>query len=66
MSFLQRLIAPEPEGRFASAEEADMADCGAGNIQRQLVKMVLASEYHNVNMPVQATQCASLAGVSRA
>ena len=24
-----------------------MADCGAGNIQRQLVKMDLASEYHN-------------------
>jgi serine/threonine-protein kinase len=47
MSFLQRLIAPEPDGRFASAEDADLADCGAGNIQRQLVKMDLASEYHN-------------------
>jgi serine/threonine-protein kinase len=47
MSFCQRLIAPEPDGRFASAEEADLADCGAANIQRQLVKMDLASEYHN-------------------
>ena len=47
MSFCQQLIAPEPEGRFAGAEDADLADCGAANIQRQLVKMDLASEYHN-------------------
>ncbi|MGO8748941.1 MAG: serine/threonine protein kinase [Thermoguttaceae bacterium] len=47
MSFCQQLIAPKVEDRFASAEDADLADCGAANIQRQLVKMDLASEYHN-------------------
>jgi eukaryotic-like serine/threonine-protein kinase len=47
MAFTQRLIATDPEDRFCSAEDADLADCGAANIQRQLVKMDLASEYHN-------------------
>jgi serine/threonine-protein kinase len=47
MSFCQRLIAPDVEGRFAGAEEAGMGDCGAASIQRQLVKVDLASEYEN-------------------
>ena len=47
MSFCRRLVAPDPEGRFASAEDADLGDGGAASIQRQLVKMDLASEYHN-------------------
>ena len=47
MSFCRRLVAPDPEDRFASAEDADLSDCGAASIQRQLVKMDLASEYDN-------------------
>jgi len=47
MSFCQRLISPEPDGRFGGAEEAGMGDCGAASIQRQLVKVDLASEYEN-------------------
>jgi len=47
MSFCRRLVWPDPEGRFASAEDADLGDGGAAGIQRQLVKMDLASEYDN-------------------
>lgn len=47
MSFCQRLISPALEGRFLSAEDAGMGDCGAASIQRQLVKVDLASEYGN-------------------
>ena len=47
MSFCQRLISPEPDGRFGGAEEAGMGDCGAASIQRQLVMVDLASEYEN-------------------
>ncbi len=47
MSFCRRLVWPDPEGRFASAEDADLGDGGAASIQRQLVKMDLASEYDN-------------------
>ena len=47
MSFCRRLVSPDPEGRFASAEDADLGDGGAASIQRQLVKMDLASEYDN-------------------
>jgi serine/threonine-protein kinase len=47
MSFCQRLISPEIDGRFGSAEDAGLGDCGAASIQRQLVKVDLASEYEN-------------------
>ena len=47
MSFCRRLVCPDPEGRFASAEDADLGNGGAASIQRQLVKMDLASEYDN-------------------
>jgi len=47
MSFCQRLIAPDLDGRFASAAEAGIGECGAAAIQRQLVKVDLASEYEN-------------------
>lgn len=47
MSFCRRLVSPDPDDRFASAEDADLSDQGAACIQRQLVKMDLASEYAN-------------------
>ncbi len=54
MSFCRRLVEPDPAGRFASAEEADLSDCGAAVIQRQLVKMDLASEYtHEIRLWLQ-------------
>jgi serine/threonine-protein kinase len=45
MDFCRRMVAPDPVRRFASASEADLDDCGAAAIQRQLVKGDLASEY---------------------
>ena len=54
MSFCRRLVEPEPADRFASAEDADLSDCGAASIQRQLVKMDLASEYtHEIRLWLQ-------------
>jgi eukaryotic-like serine/threonine-protein kinase len=47
MTFCRRLVSPDPEDRFPSAEDADLGDGGAASIQRQLVKMDLASEYAN-------------------
>ncbi len=47
MTFCRRLVAWEMHDRFATAEEADLSDGGAAAIQRQLVKMDLASEYAN-------------------
>jgi eukaryotic-like serine/threonine-protein kinase len=47
MSFLRRLIAPDPTCRFRSAEDADLDRDGAAGFLRQLVKGNLASEYHN-------------------
>jgi serine/threonine protein kinase len=47
MSFCRGLIAPDPRQRFASAEAADLVDCGAAAFHRQLVKNDLASEYEN-------------------
>ena len=44
-SFCRRLVAPDPAGRFASAEEAELAQGGAAGFHRQLVKGDLASEY---------------------
>lgn len=47
VNLIKRLIAPQPEDRFASADEANLSAQGAGEIQRQLVKMKLDSEYVN-------------------
>jgi serine/threonine-protein kinase len=48
LNLLQGLIAPNPEDRFASAEDADLSeDNGAAEFQRQLVRGDLASEYEN-------------------
>ena len=47
LDLLRKLIAPNPSDRFASAEEADLSEQGAGEFQRQLVKGDLASEYEN-------------------
>jgi serine/threonine-protein kinase len=47
LKFCQRLIAPDPGARFASAEEADLDPSGPASIQRQLVKGNLSSEYDN-------------------
>ena len=54
MLFCRRLVEPDPADRFASAEDADLSDCGAASIQRQLVKMDLASEYtHEIRLWLQ-------------
>jgi len=45
MGFCRRLVAPDPAERFASAEEAELAQGGAAGFHRQLVKGDLASEY---------------------
>jgi eukaryotic-like serine/threonine-protein kinase len=47
MSFCRRIVSPDPAERFAGAEDADLGEGGAASIQRQLVKMDLASEYAN-------------------
>lgn len=47
MNFCRRLIAPDPNVRFPSAEEADLKDEGAAAFQRQLVISNLSSEYGN-------------------
>jgi serine/threonine protein kinase len=47
MKFCQRLIAPDPARRFATAEHADYVEVGASAFHRQLVKSDLASEYEN-------------------
>jgi len=47
MSFIRRLIAPDPSCRFRSADDADLDRDGAASFLRQLVKGNLASEYHN-------------------
>jgi len=45
MTFLCRLIAPDPVRRFPSAEAADLVKEGAASFHRQLIKGDLASEY---------------------
>ena len=45
MSFCRRLVAADPAERFASAEEADLAQGGGAGFHRQLVKGDLSSEY---------------------
>ena len=45
ISLLHGLIAVRPEDRFESAEAAELAEQGAAEFQRQLVKGDLSSEY---------------------
>jgi eukaryotic-like serine/threonine-protein kinase len=47
MNLCRGMIAPDPTRRFATAEEVDMDRKGAAGVQRQLVKVDLASEYEN-------------------
>ncbi|MCA9044744.1 MAG: serine/threonine protein kinase [Planctomycetaceae bacterium] len=47
VKLIKRMIAPRPEDRFSSLDEADHSQEGASEIQRQLVVIRLASEYHN-------------------
>jgi serine/threonine-protein kinase len=47
MNLVRGLIAPDPDGRFTSAEDADLVEQGAANFHRQLVHGNLASEYDN-------------------
>jgi len=47
MNFCRRLVAPDPNRRFPSAEDADLRQEGAAAFHRQLVKSDLASEYEN-------------------
>jgi eukaryotic-like serine/threonine-protein kinase len=47
LNLCQRLIAPDPSRRFASAQAADLDRKGAAEFHRQLVKGDLASEYEN-------------------
>jgi serine/threonine protein kinase len=43
---IRRMVDPDPTQRFPSAEAADLAEDGAADFLRQLVKGDLASEYH--------------------
>jgi serine/threonine-protein kinase len=45
LNLCQRLIAPDPNQRFANAQSADVGRKGAADFHRQLVKGNLASEY---------------------
>jgi serine/threonine-protein kinase len=47
MTFCSRLIAPDPNKRFVSAEAADLVKEGAAAFHRQLIVGGLASEYEN-------------------
>ncbi len=47
MDFCRGLIAPDPNKRFPSAEDADHTKMGAANFHRQLIVGGLASEYEN-------------------
>jgi serine/threonine-protein kinase len=47
LNLCQRLVAPDPNRRFASAQAADLGRKGAADFHRQLVKGDLASEYEN-------------------
>jgi len=46
IKLIRRLVDPDPCQRFPSAEAADLAEDGAAEFLRQLVKGDLASEYH--------------------
>jgi len=45
LRLIRRLVDPDPERRFISAEEADLSDDGAAAFQRLLIKVDLAIEY---------------------
>jgi serine/threonine-protein kinase len=47
MSFCRGLVAPDPDRRFPSAEDADLKKGGAASFHRQLIVGGLASEYDN-------------------
>jgi serine/threonine-protein kinase len=47
MSFCRGLVAPDPDRRFPSAEDADLKKGGAASFHRQLIVGGLASEYGN-------------------
>ncbi|MCA9179440.1 MAG: serine/threonine protein kinase [Planctomycetales bacterium] len=47
MNFCRRLIAPDPNMRFPSAEDAELRDQGAAAFHRQLVLGNLSVEYNN-------------------
>jgi serine/threonine-protein kinase len=47
LNLCQRLVAPDPDQRFPSAQAADLGRKGAADFHRQLVKGDLASEYEN-------------------
>ncbi len=44
VKMLRKMIAPDPADRFASLEEADLSECGAAEILRQLVKVNMTTE----------------------
>jgi eukaryotic-like serine/threonine-protein kinase len=46
IKLIRRLVDPDPSQRFPTAEAADLAEDGAAEFLRQLVKGDLASEYH--------------------
>lgn len=47
MTFLGRMISPDPESRFPSAEDAHLVDVGAAAFHRQLIKADMSSEFEN-------------------
>lgn len=47
MGFCQRLVAPDENLRFPTAEAADLLEQGAAAFHRQLIRSDLASEYGN-------------------
>lgn len=47
INFCRRMIEPDPEKRFVSAEDANLKQDGAAAFLRQLIKGDLASEYEN-------------------
>lgn len=47
MTICRKLTAPDPQMRFASAEQADTGEEGLAEFQRTLVRGDLASEYEN-------------------
>jgi hypothetical protein len=61
MTFCQRLIAPDPTQRFASASEADLdRSCGAAEFLHQLVLGKLATVYDSeIRRWLEAVSCAA-------
>lgn len=47
MKLIHRLVHPDPDARFPSAEAADLAEDGAADFHRLLVKSDLPSDYEN-------------------